>query len=106
MVCTKSDRQWFFIKMDDVLSKLHCHKLNWCNCMYMFRTRLVLLLCVDNIVLFGETETKDDLDFRIGLLRKHFNLKILRTTRKLLGIEFEEIRNYLFIYQTSYIEKS
>ncbi|GFV26742.1 retrovirus-related Pol polyprotein from transposon TNT 1-94 [Trichonephila clavipes] len=57
----------------------------------------------DAIVMFGET--KKDLDNVITLLQGHFDLKILGKTKKLLGIEFEEKNEKLYIHQNSYIEK-
>lgn len=89
----QSSRQWYF-EMDDVLLKLNFQKLDWCNCVYLFETKLVLLLYVDDIVIFGRTSK--DLDFGIGLLQKHFDLKVMGKTKKLLGIEFEEVGNRLF----------
>ncbi|GFT68387.1 retrovirus-related Pol polyprotein from transposon TNT 1-94 [Trichonephila clavipes] len=53
--------------------------------------------------MFGET--KKDLDNGITLLQGHFDLKILRKTKKLLGIEFEKKNEKLYIHQSSYIEK-
>ncbi|GFY04511.1 retrovirus-related Pol polyprotein from transposon TNT 1-94 [Trichonephila clavipes] len=50
-------------------------------------------------------ETKKDLDNGITLLHGHFDLKILGKTKKLLGIEFEETKEKLYIHQSSYIEK-
>lgn len=98
----QSSRQWFF-EMDDVLLKLKFQKLDWCNCVYIFETKLILLLYVDDIVIFGKTS--EDLDFGINLLQKHFDLKIMGETKKLLGIEFEKIDDKLFIHQTTYIDK-
>ncbi|GFS70807.1 retrovirus-related Pol polyprotein from transposon TNT 1-94 [Trichonephila clavipes] len=57
----------------------------------------------DDIVMFGET--KKDLDNGITFLQGHFDLKILGETKKLLGIEFEEKNEKLYIHQSSYIEK-
>ncbi|GFX57659.1 copia protein [Trichonephila clavipes] len=53
-------------------------------------------------VMFGETK---NLDNGITLLQGHFDLKILGKTKKLLGIEFEEKNEKLYIHQSSYIEK-
>ncbi|GFS68757.1 retrovirus-related Pol polyprotein from transposon TNT 1-94 [Trichonephila clavipes] len=54
-------------------------------------------------VMFGET--KKNLDNGITLLQGHFDLKKLGKTKKLLGIEFEEKNEKLYIHQSSYIEK-
>ncbi|GFV43657.1 retrovirus-related Pol polyprotein from transposon TNT 1-94 [Trichonephila clavipes] len=65
------------------------------------KCRLKLLLHVDDIVMFGET--KKDLDNGITLLQGHFDLKILGKT--ILGIEFQETKEKLYINQSSYVEK-
>ena len=39
------------------------------------------------------------------MLQKHFDLKVLGKTRKLLGIEFEEVGDRLLIHPSSYIDK-
>ncbi len=96
----QSSRQWFF-EIDDIL-KINFEKLSWCNCVYVLQSRLILLLYVDDIVMFGKTS--DDLEFGKSLLQKHFDLKILGKTKKLLGIEFEEIGEKLFIHQNTYIQ--
>ena len=63
----------------------------------------MILYYVDDIVIFGKTN--EDLEFGIDLLQKHFDLKVVGKTRKLLGIEFEEVGDRLFIHQSSYIDK-
>ncbi|CAL1265679.1 unnamed protein product, partial [Larinioides sclopetarius] len=91
----QSSRQWYF-EMDDVLHKLNFFKLDWCNCVCMYENKIVLLLYMDDIILFAKNG--EDLDFGIGLLMKYFELKILGKTKKLLGIQFEEIDDKLFIH--------
>ena len=98
----QSSRNWFY-EMDDVLINLNFRKLDFCNCVYLYEEKIVLLLYVDDIVLFAKNEK--DLEFGINLLSARFDLKVLGETRKLLGIEFEKVGNKLFIHQSSYIEK-
>lgn len=57
---------------------------------------------VGDIIIFDTTEK--DLKFGVELLKKHFHLKILRKT-KLLGIEFEETDDKLYIYQSTSTDK-
>lgn len=45
------------------------------------------MLYVDDFVLFGADHSR--INFVIKLLSKHFDLKALGVTRKLLGVEFE-----------------
>lgn len=73
----QSGRQWFF-EIDDTLLKLNFQKLNWCNCVYVFKNKLVHLLYVNDIIIFGKT--KNDLEYGVDLLKKFFNLKFLGKT--------------------------
>lgn len=98
----QSSRLWFF-EVDDVLLDLNFEKVQWCNCVYTFNNSIILLLYVDDIVIFGKTET--DIDYVITMLKGKFDLKVLGETRKLLGIEFFEQDGKLFIHQKSYINK-
>lgn len=74
-----------------------------CNCVYVFESSLVLLLYVDDTVIFG----KDKLIINrvLKVLSNHFNLKLLGRIRKLLGVKFEQHGNCLKIRQTHYIEE-
>ncbi|GBM69969.1 hypothetical protein AVEN_148999-1, partial [Araneus ventricosus] len=98
----QSGRQWF-LEMDNVLKDLNFLKLEWCNCVYMYKNKLILLLYVDDIILFAKN--RKDLELGIDLLKRHFELKVLGKTKKLLGIEFMEVDGKLFIHQNSYIDK-
>ncbi|GBM65307.1 Retrovirus-related Pol polyprotein from transposon TNT 1-94 [Araneus ventricosus] len=98
----QSGRHWF-LEMDNVLKELNFLKLEWCNCVYMYKNKLILLLYVDAIILFAKN--RKDLELGIDLLKRHFELKVLGKTKKLLGIEFMEVDGKLFIHQNSYIDK-
>ncbi|GBL76200.1 Retrovirus-related Pol polyprotein from transposon TNT 1-94 [Araneus ventricosus] len=54
-------------------------------------------------IIFGKEI--QNVDFVLNLLQDNFDLKVLSRTKKLLGIEFEEQGNDLFIHQKSYIER-
>ncbi|GFS74038.1 retrovirus-related Pol polyprotein from transposon TNT 1-94 [Trichonephila clavipes] len=58
---------------------------------------------VYDIIIFGKE--MENVNFVLQLLQKNFDLKIMGKTKKLLGIEFEEIGNSLFIHQRSYIRR-
>lgn len=98
----QSGRVWFY-EINRVLLEIGFVKLEWCNCVYSLGSDLVLLLYVDDIVLFGKQ--KKVIDRALELLRGHFDLKILGKTRKLLGVEFEENGEGLRIHQQSYIRE-
>lgn len=97
----QSGRVWFF-EIDNVLTEIGFIKFEWCNCVYTFKSSIILLLYVDDIVLFGRKES--EIYAAIKLLNKHFDIKVLGKTKKLLGIEFEENEG-LKIHQQSYIEE-
>ena len=61
------------------------------------------MLYEDDIVLFAKF--KCQIDEVVELLGCHFDLKILGKTRKLLGVEFEEIDGCQLIRQQSYIDE-
>lgn len=78
-------------------------KYDWCNCVYNLGSEVILLLYVDDMVLFGRN--RKCIDKAITLLSKHFDVKVLGKTRKMLGVEFEEIESCLVIHQETYINE-
>ncbi|GFS49541.1 retrovirus-related Pol polyprotein from transposon TNT 1-94 [Trichonephila clavipes] len=58
---------------------------------------------VYDMIKFGKE--MENVNFVLQLLQKNFDLKIMGKTKKLLGIEFEELGNSLLIHQRSYIRK-
>ncbi|GFT06062.1 retrovirus-related Pol polyprotein from transposon TNT 1-94 [Trichonephila clavipes] len=98
----QSGRQWF-LELENKFIKLKFKKLEWVNCVYMFEDNVILLFYVDDIIIFGKE--MENVNFVLQLLQKNFDLKIMGKTKKLLGIEFEEIGNSLFIHQRSYIQR-
>ncbi|GFY22341.1 retrovirus-related Pol polyprotein from transposon TNT 1-94 [Trichonephila clavipes] len=98
----QSGRQWF-LELENKLIKLKFKKLKWVNCAYMFEDNVILLFYVDGMIIFGKE--MENVNFVLQLLQKNFDLKIMGKTKKLLGIEFEEIGNSLFIHQISYIRR-
>ena len=96
----QSGRVWF-MEINKVLTDIGFKKLEWCNCVYTLKSKIVLLLYVDDIVIFGKN--KSIIEDSIKNISKFFDLKALGKTRKLLGVEFEE-KDGIFIHQKSYIE--
>lgn len=96
----QSGRQWFF-EINKILIKLGFNKFDWGNCIYNFKSNVILLLYVDDIVIFGKRIS--DINEVIELLKKHFDLKILGKTKKLLGVEFNESEKGLSLHQKTYI---
>lgn len=97
----QSGRVWFY-EIDRVLLEIGFKKFDHCNCAYCFDNNIVLLLYVDDFVLFGSDMKR--INGVVKLLSGYFDLKALGRTRKLLGVEFEENNGTLFIHQNSYIK--
>ncbi|GFW78823.1 ATP-binding cassette sub-family A member 3 [Trichonephila clavipes] len=70
----QSGRAWYF-ELNNVLNEIGLQKLNWCNCTYLYGNSIVLLVYVDDIVIFGQTEK--DIDDVLIKLKGKFNLKIM-----------------------------
>lgn len=98
----QSGREWFY-EIQTVLERLNFKRLQWTNCVYIFNNSVILLLYVDDIVLFAKTD-KEITDV-INHLSENFDLKVLGKTRKLLGVEFEEKGNNIYLHQSEYIHK-
>ncbi|GBM97458.1 Retrovirus-related Pol polyprotein from transposon TNT 1-94 [Araneus ventricosus] len=98
----QSGREWFF-EIHNTLKNLGFNKFEWCNCIYSYENDLLLLLYVDDIVFIGRSIEK--VMRGIKLLQKYFDLKILGKTRRLLGVEFEEKNEEVFIHQSMYIDE-
>lgn len=97
----QSGRVWFF-EIDKVLTKIGFIKFECCNCVYTFKSNVILLLYVDDMVLFGKKESEINTAF--NFLSEHFDIKVLGKTKKLLGVEFEENEG-LKIHQRTYIDE-
>ena len=98
----QSGRLWYF-EFNSVLLELGFKKFQWCNCAYYFQNNTVLLVYVDDIVIFGKN--KNCIDKAIERLKVKFDLKILGTTIKLLGVEFLYSNDCIRIHQGLYIDE-
>lgn len=98
----QSGREWFY-EMHNVLVKIGFVKFSSCNCAYMYKSDAVLVLYVDDFVIFSKS--KEVSRNVISKLSAHFDIKVLGNTRKLLGVEFEECRGNILIHQESYIDE-
>lgn len=98
----QSGRQWFF-EIHKVLLEIGFIKLAWCNCAYTFSNNIVLILYVDDFVVFGIN--KMVIDQILNTLVKHFDIKVLGRTKLLLGVEFVERDGYVLIHQGTYIKE-
>ena len=98
----QSGREWYF-EIHKILGELGFKKFMWCNCAYIFDKYIVLLLYVDDIVIFGKDQTW--INKAVNLLKQKFDLKILGKTKRLLGVDFLENEDNLFLHQLDYIDK-
>lgn len=98
----QSGREWFF-EIHKVLNELGFVKFEWCNCAYIFQSNVILLLYVDDILLFGRNQ--NHVNSAVKLLKRKFDLKVLGKTARLLGVDFLETDSGLYIHQPEYISK-
>ncbi|GBM36439.1 Retrovirus-related Pol polyprotein from transposon RE2 [Araneus ventricosus] len=95
----QSGRQWF-TEISSVLEKLGFTKLKWANGVFL-KNKVILLLYVDDIVILGKTNK--EIQMTVKLLANNFDLKIIGKTRTLLGIQFIEENNKVYLSQEHYI---
>lgn len=98
----QSGRAWYF-ELSKALTEIGLKRIEWCNCTYFSNNSVVLLVYVDDIVIFGRNE--EVIDQVLIKLNSKFDLKILGKTKKLLGVEFEESKNGLLLHQIPYIHE-
>ena len=98
----QSGRLWFY-ELNSILQDLGFKKFNSCNCAYYRSNNTILLIYVDDIVVFGKT--KAIAEQTIKMLSTKFDLKILGETKKLLGVNFEYIQDSVLIHQSEYIDE-
>lgn len=98
----QSGRMWFY-EIESVLLRIGFDKFTHCNCVYSFKGEVILLLYVDDFVLFGSDVSK--INKVVKFLEEHFDLKALGKTKKLLGVEFEHEKENLVMHQTKYIKE-
>ena len=98
----QSGRLWFF-ELNNVLLRLGFQRLRWCNCVYRYSNYIVLLVYVDDMVIFGKSLKQ--VNSMLNILKSKFDLKILGQTKKLLGVEFNYHRDHIEIHQSLYIDE-
>lgn len=98
----QSGRMWFY-EMEGVLLKIGFDRFDHCNCVYSYQGDVILMLYVDDFVVFGKDEFK--INNIVKRLEKHFDLKALGKTKRLLGVEFEQEGDSLLMHQNSYIDQ-
>lgn len=97
----QSGRQWYF-EINKVLLQIGFQKFQWCNCAYVYNQSAILILYVDDFVIFGKTQSI--IETIVKVLKKRFDIKMMGRTKTLLGVEFNEEKNGLVLHQTPYID--
>lgn len=98
----QSGRAWFF-ELTKTLKEIGLNRIDWCNCTFYSGNSVVLLVYVDDIIIFGKND--EVIDQMLTKLRHKFDLKILGKTKRLLGVQFEESSEGMLIHQIPYIEE-
>lgn len=98
----QSSREWYF-EIHETLIQLGFVKLEWVNCCYVLGRKILLLIYVDDIIVFGRKPKHTQK--AVNLITQKFECKILGKTTKLLGVNFENENGHLFIHQRDYISK-
>lgn len=98
----QSGRQWYF-DLDDTLQKLGFVKFELFNCVYTLGVNVVLVVYVDDIVIFSsDTATKEIV---LNLIGEYYEFVNLGKVTMLLGVKFIRENGRIVMSQKHYIEK-
>jgi len=92
----QSGREWYF-KIHKELEVLGFVKFEYCNCVYVYDKCIILLLYVDDIIIFGKN--REWAEKGVNLVKQKFDLRVLGETRKLLGVNFSKVKDVLYMDQ-------
>ena len=98
----QSGRAWYF-ELTKVFGEIGLSKLQWCNCTFFSNSSVIILVYVDDMVLFGRDNF--EINTVLNKLMSKFDIKVLGKTKHLLGVDFEEKDGKLLINQTQYIHE-
>lgn len=98
----QAGHEWY-LELHSALENLGFKKLLRTNCVYMYGRKSIILIYVDDIILFSENHL--EMNKVIELLKSKFEIKDLGPIRKVLGIEFEQIKSKWVIHQKGYINR-
>ena len=96
----QSGRAWYF-ELTKTFKEIGLNRIDWCNCTFFSGNSVVVLVYVDDIIIFGRND--EVINQMLNQLRQKFDLKILGKTKRLLGVEFEESSTGMLIHQIPYI---
>jgi transposase InsO family protein len=98
----QSGRQWYKA-LDEKLKILGFTKLLATNCVYLYQGKAVMLVYVDDLLIFAKD--KATLDEIVQKLSKSYRTTNLGPIRKFLGVEFLRNGNRWYMNQSRYIDK-
>lgn len=98
----QAGREWFN-ELDKTFKDLGFDKVLDCNCIYIYKLKVIILVYVDDLAIFAEDE--EMLNKAIQLIKSKFEIKTLGQMRNFLGVEFEQRGGTYVLHQTKYIEK-
>ncbi|GBN16857.1 Retrovirus-related Pol polyprotein from transposon TNT 1-94 [Araneus ventricosus] len=98
----QAGREWYS-ELNNSLIELGFQKLLTSNCIYVYKSFVLLLVYVDDIAIFACNEQY--MNEAIGLIKSKFDVKDLGKLSKFLGVEFEMRNGNFIMHQKSYINK-
>ncbi|GBN72653.1 Retrovirus-related Pol polyprotein from transposon TNT 1-94 [Araneus ventricosus] len=98
----QSGRQWFK-ELNETFISIGFYKYKYTNCVYIYQSPVVILVYVDDLVIFAKNE--ESMKEVITKIKKKFKLRDLGEVKYLLGIEFEQIDGKVYLHQRKYINK-
>lgn len=98
----QAGREWF-LELDNTFNELGFDKIKDSNCIYVFKSEVIVLVYVDDFAVFAKNNER--LNEVINLIKLKFEIKVLGKIRHFLGVDFEERNGEIFMHQQSYIEK-
>lgn len=98
----QAGHEWY-LELNKSLLELGFEKIKTGNCIYVLNRETIMLVYVDDIIIFSKTQKGVELTLK--LLRSKFDIKDLGPLRKALGIEFEFTEGKWTMHQHAYIQK-
>ncbi|UYV78561.1 hypothetical protein LAZ67_16002003 [Cordylochernes scorpioides] len=98
----QSGREWNK-ELDSILNSIGFETIKWCNCVYKMNNSVILIVYVDDILLFGiETSV---IGKTIQIIKEKLDIEELGKVKYLLGVTFETTDKGIYLHQETYINK-
>ncbi|UYV70192.1 hypothetical protein LAZ67_7002131 [Cordylochernes scorpioides] len=86
----QSGREWNK-ELDSILNSIGFETIKWCNCVYKMNNSVILIVYVDDILLFG--------------IETSLDIEELGKVKYLLGVNFETTDKGIYLHQETYINR-